>query len=132
MLSNLNPFSTELDKGSLYNIKTEKAASNKITDFLVSVLEEGNELRERFIAECSKYPDRFKKPIKKRMILNFTSATTKKKVKCSNKVQEIKMQRDLFGHLLALSLQHEVDLAKVLSYPNTTSNATLSPRWYHM
>lgn len=35
----------------------------------------------------------------------------------AGEVQEVRMQRDLFGHLLGLSLKQKIDLEKVLSYP---------------
>ncbi|CAG9814704.1 unnamed protein product [Phaedon cochleariae] len=121
MKSNLNPFSTQLDKDCLYNIKTGKAAPDNVTNFLLNILKDGKELRENFIAECSEKTDRFDKPIKKRKIFNFASIATKKKVKVGNKVQEVRMQRDTFGRLLALAMNpdYEVDLAKALSYPLT-------------
>lgn len=45
--------------------------------------------------------------------------TKKKKVQIAGKVQEIRMQRDLFGRLLGISLEQNIDITKVLSYPLT-------------
>lgn len=121
MKSTLNPFSTELDKDSLFNIKTGRAAPEHVSDFLLKVLKEGKELREKFIGECFESSDRFEKAIKKREIFNFASISIKRKLTVGNKVQEIRMQRDTFGRLLALSMNPDfkLDLAKALSYPIT-------------
>lgn len=43
----------------------------------------------------------------------------KKKVKVVGKVEEIRMQRDLFGRLLGIALDQDIDLEKVLCYPLT-------------
>lgn len=37
----------------------------------------------------------------------------------SGKVVEVRMQRDLFGRLLGISLENSIDVAKILSYPLT-------------
>lgn len=34
-------------------------------------------------------------------------------------MQEVRIQRDLFGRILGISIDHKVDLAKILSYPIT-------------
>lgn len=40
-------------------------------------------------------------------------------MKVGPKVHEIRVQRDLFGRLLFLSMEHNIDLEKILSYPIT-------------
>lgn len=51
---------------------------------------------------------------------NFTlDYSKKKKSKLGGKIQEIRMQRDLFGRILGISLDYKVDIEKVLSYPIT-------------
>nr|XP_037875934.1 uncharacterized protein LOC105842686 isoform X2 [Bombyx mori] len=44
----------------------------------------------------------------------------KKKVQVGGKIQEIKIQRDLFGRMLGISMDFNVDISKILSYPITS------------
>lgn len=76
-------------------------------------------MREQFINECAVNSDRFEKPIKKLQILNFAAAPKKRKVFLNNKVVELRMQRNIFGRMLGISLSHKVDIEKVLTYPLT-------------
>ena len=57
--------------------------------------------------------------LKKNKILNFASAVIKKKGSVSGKIVEMRMQRDLFGHPLRISLEKTLDIDKVLSCPLT-------------
>ena len=43
----------------------------------------------------------------------------KKKIKVAGKVQEVKMQRDLFGRLLGVAGDQKLDLGEVLRFPLT-------------
>lgn len=79
----------------------------------------GNNQREDFINQCSKDAERFEKPIKRNKILNFASALPRQKISVSGKLVAVQMQRDLFGQLLALSLEQKLDLDKILTYPLT-------------
>ena len=51
--------------------------------------------------------------------MNFSVELQKHKARARDKVDEIRVQRNLFGRLLALSLDMNIDLEKVLSYPIT-------------
>ncbi|KAL4702648.1 hypothetical protein ACJJTC_016455 [Scirpophaga incertulas] len=115
----MNPFDAGFDKLQLFNISSGKAAAQAVQDYLVNIEEDGKKLREQFITECSESPDRFEKSIPRVKIMNFSNETVKKSVKSGNKVQEIKMQRDLFGRLLGLSLDYKIDKEKFLCYPVT-------------
>ncbi|XP_053595716.1 uncharacterized protein LOC128667953 [Microplitis demolitor] len=115
----MNPFDAGLDKLQLFNISSGKAAAQAVQDYLVNIEEDGKKLREQFITECSELPDRFEKSIPRVKIMNFSNETVKKSVKSGNKVQEIQMQRDLFGRLLGLSLDYKIDMEKILCYPVT-------------
>lgn len=114
----INPFDSNLDTGVLYNIATGRAAPDETAAFLLNIEETGTQLREIFISECAESNDRFEKPIKRNPILNF-SVSSKKLVKIGSKVQEVRMQRDLFGRMLGVSMEQNIDVAKVLSYPLT-------------
>lgn len=48
--------------------------------------------------------------------MTFANLTKKKNIKIGQKVQEVKLQRELFGRLLALSLDTNIDLEKVLCF----------------
>ena len=119
MMNAMNPFDSDLDKEVLYNIATGVAAPQDISDFLLTAEEVGSHQRERFIAECVDDESRFEKAIRRNNILNFGANSSKKMVTVANKVQEVRMERDLFGRMLALSLKENVDITKVLSYPLT-------------
>lgn len=116
---NINPFSNELDKAFLYNIKTGKAASEEVADFLLNVEVKGAEIKDKFIQECSEFETRFEEPIKKNKILNFSKNYAKKNIKLKDKVTEVQMQRDLFGRMLGISMTNETDIERLLSYPLT-------------
>ena len=115
----IDPFSSEIDKQHLYNIRTGKAASKETSTFLLNVKKTGNNLREKFIGEVNGSPSRFEEPIKRCKVSTFTNEalTFKKKKTGENKVIEVKTERNLFGRLLCLALEREVDIAEVLKYP---------------
>lgn len=75
---------------------------------------------EAFISECSQNANRFEDSIKRYLIFHFANENKKKKVEIADKVQKIRMQRDLFERLLGISLEQNVDIMKVLSYPLTS------------
>lgn len=115
----INPFSSSIDKNQLYNIATGQAATPEIADSLLNVISTGTVLRDQFINECNINSDRFHQPLKKNSVMTFANLTKKKNIKIGQKVQEVKLQRDLFGRLLALSLDTNIDLEKVLCFPIT-------------
>ncbi|XP_050339343.1 uncharacterized protein LOC126765678 [Bactrocera neohumeralis] len=120
-----NPFTSSIDKDQLYNISTGQATTPQIANCLLNVVSSGMFLRDQFITECNMNPDRFHKSLKKNPILTFASSKKKKIMKIGQKVHEIKLQRDLFGRLLALSLITNLDLEKVLCFPITPVKLSL-------
>ncbi|KYN19746.1 hypothetical protein ALC57_07899 [Trachymyrmex cornetzi] len=112
----INPFASHLREELLYNISNGHAVSNEIANFLINVEETGNRMREEFITECAKDDKRFEQTIKRSKILNFSTAMKKKKIAFVCKVEEVKLQRDLFGRLVGISLQKKIDLKKVFIY----------------
>ena len=116
---NVNPFAVDLDSNFLYNISTGQAAKEEIADFLLKIEENGNNQRQNFIQECNADAEPFETSIKRNKILNFTSVVGKKKVSVAGKIIELRMQRDLFGHVLRISLEKTLDIDKVLTYPLT-------------
>lgn len=55
----------------LLNITTGKAASKETQEYLTNTLVDGKNLRIKFQEECAADKERFKKPIKRRKVLNF-------------------------------------------------------------
>lgn len=118
--NNLNPFDNEkLDKDQLYNIKSGRTAPDSVAEFLQNVEKKGQELREKFIIECSQDDRRFESTIKQNKIMNFTSCNAKKKIIVNNKVQEVRMQHDLFGRMLGISMENSTDLENIFTFPIT-------------
>lgn len=113
----VNPFDSGLDDKQLFNISTGKVASHEVEQFLLNVDVNGDELRKKFIKECSESEERFEKPIPRLKILNFSSEVGKKNIKSGGKVQEVTMQRDLFGRMLGLSMDHAPNIEEILCYP---------------
>ncbi|XP_071577048.1 uncharacterized protein [Temnothorax nylanderi] len=113
-----NPFSNMLHNDHLYNIASGQSIAEDVYNFLSRVEVVGEEQRQRFIADCNTDENNFKNRIRFNKILNFESAS-KKKVKISGKIQEIKIQRDIFGRLLYVSQQNKIDIDKTLCYPLT-------------
>lgn len=116
---NLDPFNDNIDKAFLYNISSGQSVPENIEKFLLTVELAGNEQRDKFCRECEIEPMRFEKPIRKNKILTFANSVAKQKLKISGKLVEVKMQRDIFGQLLRISLEKTLDIDKVLSYPLT-------------
>lgn len=116
---NMNPFDETLEKDCLYNIATGRAAKDATASFLLNFEETGNTRREKFIEATSENPTLFYKSVKRIAILNFEAETEKKKKKIGGKVQEVRIQRDLFARLLAMSTERDIDIEKVKTYPIT-------------
>ncbi|KAJ8677787.1 hypothetical protein QAD02_013574 [Eretmocerus hayati] len=115
---NINPFANHLQKDKLYNISSGQSANEKVTDFLLSVENFGQELRENFTEESADDESRLERAINRVKIQTFATAV-KKTVKIAGKLVEVKIQRDLFGRLLAISLKKNLDFRKVLTHPLT-------------
>ena len=65
--------------------------SQEICDRLFNADVTGNQLRKKFINECSLDEDRFKKPIKKAKVLTFLDAQPKqKKLKSRGRSKRLK------------------------------------------
>lgn len=100
---NTNPFSAALLPEHLYQLYKGQSVDNEVYVCLSGVEENGNSQRISFISECCA-EDRFDKAITKNKIINF-DAKNNRKVRINDKVQEIRIQRDVFGHLLYASLK---------------------------
>jgi len=118
-----NPFHGGDD--NLYNISTGKAASNETKSFLLNVIEIGARARDEFIQNCVQDPKSFERPISRQRIFTFASegATRKKKSSDGIHVEEVKMERNLMGRLLAVALDGDcgakLDMELVFRHPLT-------------
>jgi hypothetical protein len=112
-----NPFTAE--SNSLNNLSTGKAAASATQHFLTNVFDIGGKAMVEFIKNCVADPTTFEKPIKKQKIASFAEEGVSIKRKVNGKLQDIKMQRDMFGRLLMLSLNRKIDMAIVFEYPLT-------------
>lgn len=116
----INPFSHDLSMNQLFNIASGKAAVPQVDTFLLNIEKIGNDQRETFITECSLDINRFDRTIKKTPVHNFCSQIEKKNtVKIGGINKEIQIQRDLFGRMLGISMDHKLDVLRILSYPIT-------------
>lgn len=115
----MNPFSGNVDKDSLFNLSTGKAASLNVTDYLLNVKSLGKEQKLKFISECFENSTRFVRPIPRNKMYNFASDCVKKSFKSTIGDQKtlIKMERDIFGRLLAIAINQKVDIGYCLSFP---------------
>lgn len=115
----INPFSADIPQDHLLNISSGKATSETVEKFLLNIEKNGDIRRQAFITECKEDENRFEKSIKKGPLENFSVDYVNKKIKTKvgGKVQEVRIQRDLFGRMLSISIDHKVDMSKILSYP---------------
>ena len=101
----------------LYNIKTGRCAPEAVVRFPFKCRKKEQELRDKFISECSQDDRRFESVIKLKTIINFTTCKKKQKITINHKVQKVRMQRDLFGQMLGISLGEATDIEKKFPFP---------------
>ncbi len=96
----LNPFADNPD--NLVNLCTGKAASPTTKNFLLSIREKWDSLRNDFIQRCVDDPAAFLKPLQRQKLLTFSSEGVKQKKKGpDDKTTQARMERDLFGRILS-------------------------------
>lgn len=123
----MNPFSSTIDTNNLFNIVTGKAVSEKTSNFLLSVKEKGMEQKREFTEECAVDEKRFERAIKKKKILNFASELLSKMQNTSDgKRTTIRMERDIFGRLLRISLRKKIDKETCYAYPLSSFPSALT------
>ena len=101
------------------NIICKIIASEAVSDDLLSVDYKGQEQFNEFVQKCLVAKEQsFHKPIKKTSLKTFQNCQKSVSVKRSKQQKvQIVAQRNIFGQLLMLSTDHELDLKKVLAYP---------------
>ena len=71
-------------------------------------------IKERMVEKSVPFHD----PIKRQKLKTFATTSLVKKVKSSdNKLVQIKTERNIFGQLVLLSVENNIDLQVTLSYP---------------
>lgn len=77
----LNPFQLNLDDNCLYNIGNDTVASSAVQEYLLNFLKIGQNLKEKFISECSTNGGRFEEKISQVKIMHFASEKKRKQSK---------------------------------------------------
>lgn len=111
-----NPFSGT-PSPVLYNLSTGKAATLKTQQFLLGAIQIGSRAMNEFIQRCVENEHAFQQPIKKQAISTFADEGIKISRRINGKIKEVKMERDMVGRLLMLSIKHKIDLKLVFGYP---------------
>lgn len=127
----MNPFSENVDKDSLFNLSTGKAASLNVTNYLLNVKSLGEEQKLKNFSECFEDSSRFVRRITRNKIHNFASDCVKKST-TGDKKTLIKMERDIFGRLLAIAIKQKIDIEYCLSFPLAPVPPALFHRSGHM
>lgn len=70
-----------------------------------------------FIQRCRDDPAAFEQSIKRQKIHTFAEEGKITKITTKGAISEIKMERDLMGKLLLISLKDKLDIGIVLTYP---------------
>ena len=118
-----NPFDIPNDRDiseklSLLNIATGVVLPEQASDRLLDATELGKRSMEAFIStRINTNEVSFWDPLSKLKINTFSSAAKKMEVKATNdKVITLNTDRELFGRLLVVAKQRDIDLQEVLSY----------------
>eukprot|EP00794_Sanderia_malayensis_P002237 gene2237-2552_t len=131
----INPFDEQLDNGKLYNIVSGCPTNDEISESLLSLEKQGEEMMTEFVTRFTESTqrengekDKFFSPIKKNKIKTFQDGAVKKTVKRGNKIKEVAFQRDVLGLLVANSNKKNagIDLDAVLCYPLAPVSIPLS------
>ncbi|KAK9876442.1 hypothetical protein WA026_012755 [Henosepilachna vigintioctopunctata] len=125
----MNASDDTIDKDTSFNILAAKGVSKKVANFLLNVKTAGDQLKSNFISECSSTPARSDKPMKRNKICNFASQCMTKvlSIKDKNKKVLLKMELDVFGLHLAISLNKKIYLVFGLTFPLAPLSPALSP-----
>ena len=95
--------------------------------FLLTLKSEGSHQKLNFISECCSVSGRFEKPIRRNKIVNFASQSINKALVNKDKSKKVflKMERDIFGRLLAISIDKKINIEHCLTFPLTPMPSAL-------
>ena len=114
----MNHFTSESSK-RLFCLTSGHQVSTDIQADLLNYVHNGETWSQEFKDGCLADSTRFERPISRRKVLNFASASLKSSVRLNQKVQDVAGTRDLFGRLLLISTMENIDLGKVFACPLT-------------
>ena len=102
----LNSFDKSTNIDAMLNIRAGRKLEIEGKTYLLTSVNEGVNIRDKFIEECQNNPQRFEEAITKQKISNFATESFKKKNKSDRVaiISNVKETRDLFGRLLYLAL----------------------------
>ena len=114
-----NPFSSSVEDNELYCLSSGVPAKPDIAKDLIEAQDIGRKAMEDFIS--TRLVDKsvgFHNPIKRNKLKTFAAIEVKKKLTSSqNKYSQIRAKRNVFGQLVLLSIELNVDLELTLSFP---------------
>ena len=118
----VNPFSDDLDKEKLYNLSSGCPINETAAECLLSYEERGQEMMEEFklrVQGVHAEKKTFFDPIKKSKWEDFSSSGVKSVIKVDGKIQDVIVQRDILGALVAASHNEgsPVDISEALNFP---------------
>ena len=104
----VNPFSNDLDKSKLFNLSSGAPVDTSIADSILTSVERGCKRADEFVQQrLEDNQINFFAPIKKEKLLTFQASNKRAKCSTKGKVKELKIERDILGKLLALSLKND-------------------------
>ena len=114
-----NPFSSDVNPDELYCLSSGVPAKSEVANDLLQAPVIGQKSMEDFIKlRLVERSVGFHEPIKRNKLKTFAaSEVTKKLTSSQNKISQIRAERNVFGQLVLLSLEHDVDLELTLSFP---------------
>ena len=91
--------------------------SSAVCNDLINSKQIGHDWCEEFKQACFTNGQRFEKPIQRRKIKNFSSEAVKVCTTKTNKLTEVRGTRDLYGRLLYLAVNSDINLEVIFEYP---------------
>ena len=147
-----NTFNTERCAEEFYCLSSGLPAKPDVAADLLNACKIGKASMEKFIQDrMVNHNAFFHNPIKRNKLKTFAKAEVKKTLKITqNRMTQIKPERNIFGQLVLLSVQNDIDLQVTLSYPlgpvpwalatadgmsikltRQSSYTTFNPQWKH-
>ncbi|GFO17511.1 hypothetical protein PoB_004401600 [Plakobranchus ocellatus] len=112
----LNPFDTEREH--LVYISSGQKVPEDVADDLLKIEDVGKKSFKEFVdTRLKDKTTRFHKPLTKTKLKTFGSVSKSTQIKSAKNVVKIKAERNVFGQLLVLSQEYQIDMEKVLKYP---------------
>ena len=114
-----NPFCSDVKTSELYCLSSGVPAKLDVANDLLKASDIGRNAMKHFVK--TRLVDKtigFHEHIKRNKLKTFAASQVTKKVTSSkNKVSQIRADRNVFGQLVLLAIQHDVDLELALSFP---------------